>query len=518
MAFRHSIRFRLTSILIITVLTILIIVSGANMAFAETFYYQVEKENIATTYEKINNSINNGTTLEKLTNDCWQITQNSSIRILIAKTAIIGNGLTGLNTIVNTTYEKGETYETMYKYLGVIQEYVLGGGDDQSTQIVESLKDQGYVISEGKRQGNLAGDLSLFGMLDNGYLIAMQIPMEGMQATVTIFTRFLTYIASIAVMFGAFAMYMVSRNFTTPIKEMADVANRVREMDFDAKVTTITPDELGDLGICINDMSDKLQLTISELKTANNELRKDIDQRTKIDDMRKEFLSHVSHELKTPIALIQGYAEGLRENVFDDEESREFYLEVISDEAQKMSRMVKRMLELNEIEYGQDKVQIERFDVVELLRNLTSSTDILFQKKDAVLEFEQHDPIYVWADEFMIEEALSNYISNAIHHVCEGGTIRVRFEQRESEVRIFIYNDGDPIPEEDLEKIWTKFFKVDKARTRAYGGNGIGLSIVAAAMTAHGKEYGVSNKDHGVEFYLDLDTNLGIEKTEIVSE
>ena len=108
----------------------------------------------------------------------------------------------------------------------------------------------------------------------------------------------------------------------------------------------------------------------------------------------------------------------------------------------------------------------------------------------------------------MIEEALSNYISNAIHHVCEGGKIRVRFEQRESDVRIFIYNDGAQIPEEDLEKIWTKFFKVDKARTRAYGGNGIGLSIVAAAMGAHGKEYGVANREHGVEFYLDLDTNM----------
>ena len=263
MAFRHSIRFKLTSILIITVLSILIIVSTANLVFAETFYYQVEKENIATTYEKINNSINNGTTLERLTNECWQITQTSSIRILIVKTGVLSNGLTGLTSVVNTTYEKGETYETMYRYLNVIQQYVVGGGDEEAEQIVEELKQNGYVVSEGKRQSGIPGDLSLFGMLDNGYLIAMQIPMEGMQATIRIFTSFLSYIATIAVVLGAFAMYMVSKSFTTPIREMADVANRVREMDFDAKVTTITPDELGDLGICINDMSDKLQQTIS---------------------------------------------------------------------------------------------------------------------------------------------------------------------------------------------------------------------------------------------------------------
>lgn len=504
MKFRHSIRFKLTSILIITVLSILVIVSAANLAFAESFYYQVEKDNIANTYDKINNCLQGDITVEQLENQCWQITQNTSIRILIVK-----NTEFGLEQVVNTTYEKGETYETMKKYLEVLQNHFLFGNNDNSARIVQELKEKGYVISQEERQGRLTGDISLFGLLDNGYLIAMQIPMEGMQATVTIFTKFLTYIASIAVVFGAMAMYVVSRSFTMPIKEMANVAQRMRELDFDAQVTNITPDELGDLGICINDLSAKLQQTISELKTANNELRKDIDQKTKIDDMRKEFLSHVSHELKTPIALIQGYAEGLKENVFDDEESRDFYCEVIADEAQKMNRMVRRLLELNEIEFGQEKVQMERFDVVELLRNLTSSTDILFQKKNVNLVFEQETPIFVWADEFMIEEVLSNYISNAANHVYEDGTVKIRFEQRERDVRIYIYNDGDRIPEEDLEKIWIKFFKVDKARTREYGGNGIGLSIVAAAMHAHGKEYGVANREHGVEFYIDLDTDLG---------
>ena len=504
MVFRHSIRFKLTSILIITVLSILVIVSAANLAFAESFYYQVEQDNIANTFDKINNYVQEDISVEQLENQCWQITQNTSIRILIVK-----NTEFGLEQVVNTTYEKGETYETMKKYLEAIQNYVLFGGNENSTRIVEELQENGYVISQASRQNSLSGDISLFGLLDNGYLIAMQIPMEGMQATVTIFTKFLTYIASVAVIFGAMAMYMVSRSFTAPIKEMADVAQRMRDLDFDAQVTNITPDELGDLGICINDLSAKLQQTISELKTANNELRKDIDQKTKIDDMSKEFLSHVSHELKTPIALIQGYAEGLKEGVFDDDEERDFYCEVIADEAQKMNRMVKRLLELNEIEFGQEKVQMERFDVVELMKNLTSSADILFQKKNVTLVFEQEDPIYVWADEFMIEEVLSNYISNASNHAYNDGIVKISFEQRQRDVRIYVYNDGDRIPEEDLEKIWIKFFKVDKARTREYGGNGIGLSIVAAAMQAHGKEYGVANKENGVEFYIDLDTDLG---------
>ena len=201
--------------------------------------------------------------------------------------------------------------------------------------------------------------------------------------------------------------------------------------------------------------------------------------------MRKEFLSHVSHELKTPIALIQGYAEGLKENITDDEESKDFYCEVIADEAKKMNAMVKKLLTLNQIEFGNNQLSMQRFDV-----------------------FEEEAPVYVWADELMIEEVFSNYLSNALNHVYENGTIRIWFERMDSNLRIHVYNDGKCIPEEELNKLWIKFYKVDKARTREYGGNGIGLSIVAATMKAHGKDFGVANKENGVDFYFDLDAKI----------
>ena len=120
----------------------------------------------------------------------------------------------------------------------------------------------------------------------------------------------------------------------------------------------------GELGSSINALSDKLRITISELKSANNELQLDLQKKTEIDEVRKEFLSNVSHELKTPIALIQGYAEGLMENVNDDEENRKFYCEVIMDEADKMNQMVKKLLTLNEIEFGSNQTNFERFDMV----------------------------------------------------------------------------------------------------------------------------------------------------------
>ncbi|MDO4554832.1 MAG: HAMP domain-containing sensor histidine kinase [Lachnospiraceae bacterium] len=505
---RHSIRFKLTAILIVTILSIVAVAAFVNFTFAESFYYQSEQDNIVETYQKVNelfNNVDSNTADSDTENELWQITQKSNIRMVIAQPS---DSFYGVEILYNTTYESGKIFTTMTKYLQEIQNYTVFGGDDNTKEIVEKLETTGYVINDSRNHFVGQKDITLFGLMDNGYLVAMQIPLESMQNTVRVFSKFLTIIGALAIMFGILIMNIVSRSFTRPIKEMAGVAEKMRELDFDARVTKITPDELGDLGICINDLSSKLEQTISELKTANNELRKDIDKKVEIDDMRKEFISHVSHELKTPIALIQGYAEGLKENISDDEESREFYCEVISDEAHKMNKMVKKLLTLNEIEFGQDKVHIERFDVTDLLNNLVSSVKILAEKKNVNVIFHRQEPLYVWADEFMIEEVLSNYISNALNHVTDNGQIHIYFKQKEKDVRICIYNTGEHIPEEDINKIWIKFFKVDKARTREYGGSGIGLSIVAATMEAHGKQYGVNNVEGGVEFYIDLDTTL----------
>lgn len=223
--------------------------------------------------------------------------------------------------------------------------------------------------------------------------------------------------------------------------------------------------------------------------------------------MRKEFLSNVSHELKTPIALIQGYAEGLKENINDDQESRDFYCEVIMDEAQKMNKMVKKLLTLNQIEFGNNFVQIERFDITQMMNSVLNSTHILFEQKEVKLEFDCEEEVYVWSDEYMIEEVFTNFVSNALNHVSGEKIIRVKMDKYDDFLRISVFNTGSCIPEEELEKIWIKFYKVDKARTREYGGNGIGLSIVSAIMKSLNHKYGVYNTEDGVCFWFDVDVN-----------
>ena len=241
------------------------------------------------------------------------------------------------------------------------------------------------------------------------------------------------------------------------------------------------------------------------MKSANNQLQKDIEQKEKIETMRTEFLGNVSHELKTPIALIQGYAEGLKEGVNDDPESREFYCDVIMDEADKMNQMVKNLLILNQLEFGSEELEVKRFDIVRLIRGVLTSCEILIQQAEVTVDFIADEEVCVWADEFKTEQVIRNYLTNAIHHADFEKRIEIRVIPGEKSVRITVFNSGKPIPEEDLSKLWDKFYKVDKAHTRAYGGNGIGLSIVKAIMESFHQAYGVRNFDNGVEFWFELD-------------
>lgn len=390
------------------------------------------------------------------------------------------------------------------------QNYLYSSGEDE-----QNLKNSGRKLIRARDEYNVfkvydkrigTNYLELFGELDNHSFVYLRTNTQNMRESITIFNQFIMYTGFGVVLMGILAMIFFGNNFTKPIMQITDIAKRMSELDFDVKYPVTTRDEIGVLGSSINVLSETLEATISELKTANNELQKDIEKKEQIDEMRKEFLSNVSHELKTPIALIQGYAEGLQENINDDVESREFYCDVIIDEARKMNKMVQKLLTLNQIEFGNDQVNFERFDIVALTKNIMNSVTLLAQQKDAVLQFDrEYSPVYVWGDEYMVEEVVTNYISNAINHVDGERKIVVGMENRESVVRIRVFNTGKPIPEEDLEKVWGKFYKVDKAHTRAYGGSGIGLSIVKAVMESMNQQYGVENRENGVEFWFELD-------------
>ncbi len=344
-----------------------------------------------------------------------------------------------------------------------------------------------------------------WGMLDEDHYFIIRTPLESIRESADISNKFYFAVGLAIIIVSGMMIMVVTKRITKPISELTELSKKMSDLDFEARYESKVGNEIDMLGDNFNRMSTQLENTISELKSANNELQRDIEDKIKIDKMRKEFLDNVSHELKTPIALIQGYSEGLKENISDDPESREFYCDVIMDEASKMNKLVKNLLTLNQLESGKDAVVMERFDIVSLIRGVLQTMDIMIGQKEAKVIFDAQKPVYVWADEFKTEEVVTNYVSNALNHLDGDRQIEIKLIDEDSRVKVTVFNNGTPIPEADIPNLWNKFYKVDKARTREYGGSGIGLSIVKAIMESMNQEYGVQNFDNGVEFWFTLD-------------
>lgn len=380
---------------------------------------------------------------------------------------------------------------------GVLDDFVRG-----KREILEATDN--YIVEKKTDDVKAMDSVNMVGVLDNGNGFLITTPAQSLKDSALISNVFYLYIGLFTIFISSVVIWFISRHITRPLQQLSELSKEMANLNFDAKYTSTSEDEIGVLGNNLNRMSGELEKTISELRTANNELQKDIEKKEQIDEMRKEFLSNVSHELKTPIALIQGYAEGLQECINDDQESREFYCDVIIDEAAKMNNMVKKLLSLNQLEFGNDTVNMERFDLTELVKGVVQSAQLLASQKEAEIRFLQEEPISVWGDEFKIEEVVTNYVSNALNHVDFEKKIEVKAVKRGDVVRLSVFNTGARIPEEDLDKIWIKFYKVDKARTREYGGSGIGLSIVKAIMDSMNQKCGVINYENGVEFWFEL--------------
>lgn len=373
------------------------------------------------------------------------------------------------------------------------------------TQILEEEKP--YTINIVLEKRTRSRSLEMWGPLGESSFFLLRTPLEDIRSSAHAANRFTGYVGIILAVVGTFLAFWLSRRITEPIRQLTDISIRMKELDFSAKYNGENRTELDILGRNMNELSQKLEETISALRTANNDLQRDLDRRNRQEEMRQEFLSNVTHELKTPIALIRGYAEGLQDGIADDPESRSFYLDTIVDESDKMNVIVQKVLQLNQLEFGSNEVSMERFDIVDMIGNYLESASLLARQDDVTLKFDQKAPLYVWGDPFLIQEVFQNYYSNALHHVepAPGKIIDIRCEKKGDLVRVTVFNTGKPIPADSLPHIWEKFYKVDKARTREYGGSGVGLSIVKAIMTLHHRAYGAENYENGVAFWFELD-------------
>ena len=486
-----SVRFKLFFIMCVVILIIVLFLILINSIVLENFYIYSKTATIKQVYQKVNNYYASENPNINLETELKKIAYKNNFDILIK---------TDTNLIIFTSDKEFLSSTYILKDINEITRENINTQNDKKNNLnIKITTDETNNINY----------MFLTGILDNGYVLYIRMPISPIKESVKISNTLLLMIGGVTLAVAGVVASFISKKFTNPILQLNDIANKMAKLDFSKKYrVTDTEDEINELGRSINTMSDKLETTIKQLQKSNIELEKDIEEKSKIDDMRKQFISDVSHELKTPIALIQGYAEGLIENVSTDEESRRFYAEVILDETNKMDRLVKQLLELMKLEYGKKEFNNEKFDINELINEVIRKCEVMLQKNNIQVEFESKKPIYVWADEFYIEQVVTNYFTNAIKHTEEIGNnkkIKITVKQLNDKMRITVFNTGKTIPEEDLTRIWGRFYKVDSSRNRQDGGTGIGLALVKAIMNNYQNEYGVNNKKDGVEFYFDVD-------------
>lgn len=479
----NSIKARLILTLICIVLFILCFSLGLNMVFLENYYEESRVQKLIEVYENIR--------YEKYDN-LSKIESDNNITIYKLIVSSDKNSLY-LDYPSNLSKEEFQNIED------TIKEYYL---TEKKDLVSIKYKTDSYIVCKMFDPIIQSNYLDLFARYDNS-IIYIRLNMENISEIVNTANTFLLYISFLAMFEGAILMTLVSNKFTKPILKLSKIANNMANLNFKETYDEIREDEVGVLGDSMNKLSNNLQETISNLEKANKQLAEDLKEKEKIDEMRKTFVSDVSHELKTPIALIQGYAEGLKYSIADDE-SRDFYCQTIIEESEKMNDLVKKITSLSQIEYGYTKVELEKFDIKEIIEYKLHTMQLLLEQNNIKLNTHLYSQI-VEMDLSLLDEILNNYLSNAINHISGNKILNISFENYSNDkIKISIFNTGENIPENELENLWIKFYKVDKSRTREYGGSGIGLSIVKAILDNVNQEYGVLNKENGVEFWFTL--------------
>ena len=500
---RRSIRFKFFVAISAVTLVFIGVLLILNLFFYEDYYMLMRRGELRDAYQGIRNSYSGD--IEEMMTVLDSYESQTAIRM-----AVVCSDGTVLYTSFNTRSDEGNA-DTQNPFQ--LPDFDLLDQQRRGYTILQSIAQNvswNTLDSHSYQFLNVTlwdNDqyLCLAGVLDNqaDKCLFAEMPYAYIEQNSSLNLVFLVIAGGCALLICLIFAYGVSRWFSRPLIAMAGLADRMSELDFSTKYQGGSTDEIGQLGQSLNRLSAYLEQTIRELRQSNEQLAQEIKEKERIDNMRQEFIVNVSHELKTPIALIQGYAEGLTAGVADDPEDRKYYCDTIADEADHMNKLVMQLLNLSRLELGAEQTYSEDIDLHELCAEAVRKTAVLCESRGLTVEYDD-TCITVRTDGDLLDQVLMNYLSNAIRYTVDGGKIKISAKQTGDCVRLTVFNEGDGLPEEELPKIWEKFYRTDRARTREAGGTGIGLSLVRAiADTLHGS-CGVENVEGGIVFWFEL--------------
>ncbi len=357
---------------------------------------------------------------------------------------------------------------------------------EDMTELFENPKK--FVFRLTDTSFSLDKELTIITSYNKNQLLIISTPFSSVKEPVNIITSFHLKIVLTALVLGYVLSIILSRIITASIIDMGETAKRVAKLDFSQEFKSYSKDEIGILGENLNIMS-------AQLKDSIEKLQEDIEKERKIDKMRKEFISSVSHELKTPIAIINNYCEGLKEGIADDKETADFYLDVIMEETENMNKLVQSLLFLSRAERGFITFNSERFNIKEIVENEVKRAENL-NTEDKKVIVDIKDKFFV-GDKEQLTAVIKNLVENSFKYVEPEGEIIIKSENNR-----FTIGNISHISEKEIENIWLPFYRADKARDRKLG-TGLGLAIVKEILESHKLKYGVYKEDDKIIFWFE---------------
>lgn len=377
--------------------------------------------------------------------------------------------------------------------------FTLATSDDR-VEVIETDSSSSY-FSIIKDSNDKPQNLS-YNKLYSNFIISTSLPMERISESISILNEIIGIVGIITLIFTGLWSIFISIKFTKPITNINNITNRMKDLDFSRSIEVKGKDEISQLSQNINSLSSSLDKTIFELNEKNKKLESDISKERELDEKRKEFISNVSHELKTPIFLIQGYAEGLKDNISEDK--KDLYCSIISDEAEKMNNMLEEFIQLVKLEDKGQNNLVDFFEINDFIKSIIANYSIILKDKEINLNFKPIEDILILGEKDKIEQVFRNIINNGIEHLDKDRLLSISLEKKDK-LEIEIFNSGKNIPKEHIDKIWDSFYKIDSSRKRDLGGTGLGLSIVKAILDNHNNKYQVVNREDGVSFIFELE-------------
>lgn len=347
---------------------------------------------------------------------------------------------------------------------------------------------------------------------ENGWHIEITAQKDPIKENANLATGVTTTITILALFFALVFISAYSKHFTKPLIQMSEVANKIANLDFSAKCEINRGDEIGALAENINVVSESLNSALSELREKNAQLMEDIEKERRIEKMRADFISAASHELKTPIAIIRGYAEGLKMNVSEEDENASEYCDIIMRESDRMNALVLNMLEQSLYSSGVKQPDMTEFEVNAFIEDLLKTVNPIFEEKGVKARFIMSDSFIAFADKAQMTTVLSNIVLNACSHTSGEKLIEITTEKTDNKIKINVYNTGSRVDDKDKEGIFTSFYRADKAHSRAEGRFGLGLAIVKSITENHNCDCGFENKENGVTFWFTMPENNAAER------